>query len=44
MTDLERIETQKNIFVLPEKEQIPRWRKWASPTRRADAKRFAPKR
>ncbi len=23
MTDLERIETQKNIFVLPEKDQIP---------------------
>jgi HEAT repeat protein len=29
MTDLERIETQKNIFVLPEQEQIPHWRKWA---------------
>lgn len=30
MTDLERIETQKNIFVLPENEQIPHWRKWAA--------------
>lgn len=42
MTDLERIETQKNIFVLPEKEQIPHWRKWAGdksadPTLRAEA-------
>jgi HEAT repeat protein len=30
MTDLQRIETQKNIFVLPEQEQIPHWRKWAA--------------
>src|SRR5690606_35391341 len=42
MTDLERIETQKNIFVLPEQEQIPHWRKWAGdksadPTLRAEA-------
>ncbi|MBW2454176.1 MAG: HEAT repeat domain-containing protein, partial [Deltaproteobacteria bacterium] len=29
MTDLERIEIQKNIFVLPVKDQIPQWRKWA---------------
>ncbi len=42
MTDLERIETQKNIFVLPEADQIPHWRKWAAdkgadPTLRAEA-------
>ncbi len=42
MTDLQRIETQKNIFVLPEKEQIPHWRKWAGdksadPTLRAES-------
>jgi HEAT repeat protein len=30
MTDVQRIEEQKNIFVLPEKDQIPRWRKWAA--------------
>src|SRR5688572_26128819 len=30
MTELERIEEQRNIFVLPESEQIPRWRKWAA--------------
>ena len=32
MTDLERIEVQKNIFVLPVKDQIPQWRKWAADT------------
>ncbi|MEZ4438095.1 MAG: HEAT repeat domain-containing protein [Polyangiaceae bacterium] len=30
MTVEERMEIQQNIFVLPEKEQIPRWRKWAA--------------
>jgi HEAT repeat protein len=30
MTDLQRIEEQRNIFVLPEKDQIPRWRHWAA--------------
>ncbi|HZO13054.1 MAG TPA: HEAT repeat domain-containing protein [Polyangiaceae bacterium] len=30
MTDVQRIEEQQNIFVLPEKDQIPRWRKWAA--------------
>ncbi len=29
MTVEERMEIQKNIFILPEKEQVPRWRKWA---------------
>lgn len=33
MTDLQRIEEQKNIFVLPDKEQIPRWREWAGKER-----------
>ena len=30
MTVEERMEVQKNIFILPEKEQIPRWRKFAA--------------
>ena len=30
MTVEQRMDEQKNIFVLPAKEQVPRWRKWAS--------------
>ena len=30
MTVEQRMEIQQNIFVLPEKEQIPQWRKWAA--------------
>ena len=29
MTTEERMDVQKNIFVLPQKEQLPEWRKWA---------------
>ncbi len=30
ITPEQRVEEQKNTFVLPEKDQLPRWRKWAS--------------
>ena len=30
MTVEQRMEAQNNIFILPEKEQIPLWRKWAA--------------
>lgn len=36
MTVEQRMEEQKNIFVLPAKDQIPRWRKWAASNENAD--------
>jgi HEAT repeat protein len=36
MTVEQRMEEQKNIFVLPAKDQIPRWRQWAVSTENLD--------
>ena len=36
MTVEQRMEEQKNIFVLPAKDQVPRWRQWAVTTANLD--------